>query len=267
MASSPMLDDPNQSTQRAKTRIAVATVLLAVAIGGLALISRNKTEDRQTVPNQTGASEVVVDKSTASAPQTVAPSTMSSEEQEPPLAPKPLPAPDTPKTELAPPPPPPPPTVSTPEIVPPNNAPIKKLISKPVPVVTLHKPELSPPVIAPTPTKPVQQVIAPTQSVKTTQAESGPVTPGQVTQKSEAPVNAETVKPVASVVKNYEVQLGVFTDMENAKQLQAKLTQNGIPSHSETRVQVGPFANKAEADAAKEKLKALGIGAVVVQGK
>jgi DedD protein len=67
--------------------------------------------------------------------------------------------------------------------------------------------------------------------------------------------------------KSYEVQVGVFTDMENAKQLQAKLAEHGIPSHTETKLQVGPFATRAEAEAAREKLKALGIGAVVVPGK
>jgi DedD protein len=67
--------------------------------------------------------------------------------------------------------------------------------------------------------------------------------------------------------RNYDVQVGVFTDMENAKQLQAKLAEHGIPSHTETKLQLGPFTTKAEADAAKEKLKVLGIGAVVVPGK
>lgn len=63
------------------------------------------------------------------------------------------------------------------------------------------------------------------------------------------------------------MQVGVFTDMDNAKQLQAKLAEHGIPSHTETKLQIGPFTNKAEADAAREKLKSLGIGSVVIPGK
>ena len=63
--------------------------------------------------------------------------------------------------------------------------------------------------------------------------------------------------------KAFEVQLGVFSDMENAKQLQAKLAEHGIPSHTETRVQVGPFKTRAEAEQARAKLKALGISAVI----
>lgn len=64
--------------------------------------------------------------------------------------------------------------------------------------------------------------------------------------------------------KAFEVQLGVFTDLENARQLQARLTQQGIASHSETRVQVGPFKTRAEADQARNKLKALGLNPVII---
>ena len=63
--------------------------------------------------------------------------------------------------------------------------------------------------------------------------------------------------------KSFDVQLGVFTDIENAKQLQAKLAHHGIPSHTETRVQIGPFKSREEADRAREKLNKLGISAVV----
>jgi DedD protein len=66
------------------------------------------------------------------------------------------------------------------------------------------------------------------------------------------------------VPKGYVVQLGVFTNYANAQQLQERLAQNGIKSYTETRVHVGPFQNKAEADQALAKIKAMGIGAVVV---
>ncbi len=83
---------------------------------------------------------------------------------------------------------------------------------------------------------------------------------------SAAQVEAPSPLPATPIAKPvvYEVQLGVFTDMENAKQLQAKLTRQGIPSHTETKVQIGPFKNRAEADRAREKLGALGITAVVI---
>lgn len=70
--------------------------------------------------------------------------------------------------------------------------------------------------------------------------------------------------PVKAGANGYVLQLGVFTNYQNAKQLQERLNQAGIKSYTETRVHVGPFADKAEADQAREKMKALGIDGVIV---
>jgi len=79
-----------------------------------------------------------------------------------------------------------------------------------------------------------------------------------------SPSTAASSSPTASLApKSYAVQLGVFTDIDNAKQLQSKLAEHGIPSHTETRVQIGPFKSREEADRAREKLKKLGIAAVI----
>ena len=53
--------------------------------------------------------------------------------------------------------------------------------------------------------------------------------------------------------------MGVFSDVANAKELRARLEKAGIRASIEARVQVGPFASKAEADAARVKLRELGI--------
>ena len=50
----------------------------------------------------------------------------------------------------------------------------------------------------------------------------------------------------------------------NARALQNKLADRGIPTHTETRVVVGPFKDRAEADAVIRQLKELGTSAVVV---
>lgn len=90
--------------------------------------------------------------------------------------------------------------------------------------------------------------------------------PAQVT--SAAP---QSDLPTASKVleksvppKGYVVQLGVFSNPTNALALQKKLTQQGVRSYTETRLHVGPFKDKEEADQALEKIRALGIHAVVV---
>ncbi|OYW86103.1 MAG: sporulation protein [Hyphomonas sp. 32-62-5] len=72
------------------------------------------------------------------------------------------------------------------------------------------------------------------------------------------------VKLAESAPRAYAVQLGVFSNPANALQLQERLTQNGIKSHTETRLNVGPFQNKVEADQALAKIRAMGISAVMV---
>ncbi|WP_028450726.1 SPOR domain-containing protein [Chitinibacter tainanensis] len=63
--------------------------------------------------------------------------------------------------------------------------------------------------------------------------------------------------------RGYSVQAGVFLLSNNAEKLLGQLQQAGIPAYLETRVQIGPFKNKAEAEAAVRKLKAMGITPVV----
>ena len=56
----------------------------------------------------------------------------------------------------------------------------------------------------------------------------------------------------------YQVQLGLFSSIGNAEKLVKELKQHGIPAHTVTRVQVGPFKSRAEADETMEKLRGLG---------
>ncbi|HEY7986797.1 MAG TPA: SPOR domain-containing protein [Methylophilaceae bacterium] len=60
------------------------------------------------------------------------------------------------------------------------------------------------------------------------------------------------------------LQAGLFTDMESAKQLQAKLSELGLTSRSETRILIGPFDTKAKADTVRGKVKALNISVVLL---
>lgn len=225
MASPPILDDPNQSARRVKTRIGVAAVLLTVAIGGLALLNqqkpKNQVEERPPQKQESISSE---------APAAVpADSQISSAEQEPPI---PAPVED----------PPPPPSLGA---LPPVTSPAPSGAPDTKPSFTTVTQE-------PIAEKPLEKPVTPVTASKPPQSLPAPTT---TTAKHEA------------TPRSFDVQVGVFTDMENARQLQAKLAEHGIPSHTETRLQLGPFTTKAEADAAKEKLKAMGVGAVVVPGK
>ncbi len=70
----------------------------------------------------------------------------------------------------------------------------------------------------------------------------------------------------------YVVQLAAFAHKDNAKQLQQKLSANGIRSYTEvlktahgekTRVRAGPYENRDEAEKVLDQVKALGLNGVV----
>lgn len=248
MASPPILDDPNHSARRAKTRIAVAATLLAIAIGGLTLLSRQPSVEKPE-PTTPQKQESISSGEGPVGEQAPAPAQISSTEQETP----PLPPVETPVPPATPATPPPPPQVTNPQPI--KNGP------PPAPVAK------SPGSSSPVPSEPVTPVERPVEKTAAAPAVSADK---PVAQKP-APATTQPAAPVAAkpgpAPKNYDVQVGVFTDMENAKQLQTKLAEHGIPSHTETKLQVGPFNTKAEADAAREKLRNLGIGSVVVPGK
>ena len=72
----------------------------------------------------------------------------------------------------------------------------------------------------------------------------------------------------------FYVQVGVFADAENVKQVRAKLKAQGIPSWTEeatgnlagkTRVKAGPFASKDAADKALAKITKAGLSGIVAK--
>jgi DedD protein len=63
------------------------------------------------------------------------------------------------------------------------------------------------------------------------------------------------------------VQLGVFTSPQNAEALQRKLAEAGVVTSTETRVLIGPFKDRAEADRSMDTVKRLGLGAVVMPAR
>lgn len=71
-------------------------------------------------------------------------------------------------------------------------------------------------------------------------------------------------KPAPAPGKAYVVQVGVFMSPANAQALQQQLFKAGLPAHTETRVQLGPFQDRRDAEAALAKVKKLGVNAVLV---
>ncbi|MEC5396788.1 SPOR domain-containing protein [Uliginosibacterium sp. H1] len=80
----------------------------------------------------------------------------------------------------------------------------------------------------------------------------------------------EGKEPAASAAAagSFYVQLGVYRELDNVRSVQAKAKGVGYSAGTEkvgdrTRVRVGPFKNRAAADAAVAKLKQAGLAAVV----
>ena len=85
-----------------------------------------------------------------------------------------------------------------------------------------------------------------------------------------APAAPETV---AAGSGRFVVQVGAFTDVERLRTVRQKLEKLGIKTYTQetqatagksTRVRVGPFASRQEADAVASKVKASGLSANIL---
>jgi DedD protein len=70
--------------------------------------------------------------------------------------------------------------------------------------------------------------------------------------------------PNKKPAKGHYLQAGMFLQATNAEELKRKLEAEGLPVFVESRVQLGPFNDRKEAEQARERLKALGVQAVLV---
>ena len=143
------------------------------------------------------------------------------------------------------------------------------------------------PASLPPPHEPSQALITtPAQNARATQPEQ-PVTPppppkivnnetlapafratGVIPFPPQATVKASPAEITALVPGNaYLVQVGIFNSPANAQALQKQLRRAGFDAHLETRVQLGPFKDKRDADKALARAKKLGIDAVLLNSR
>lgn len=106
--------------------------------------------------------------------------------------------------------------------------------------------------------KPAESAAAPQKPEPEKEIAKAAPPPGSFAQHAPA---SRPLSQAAERGRQYVVQMGVFNNVANAEELRAKLELAGIPTQIEARVQVGPFATRQEADAAREKLRALGMEA------
>lgn len=132
-----------------------------------------------------------------------------------------------------------------------------------------HKPEVkqdareSKPVAVPEPAKPARSDDA---------ARARALLEGRTAVSQQAqPAGATISKPDED--GRFIVQVGAFADAEKAREARSKLERSGLKTYMQvvdtkdgkrTRVRVGPFANRPEADKAAGRIKALGLSASVL---
>jgi DedD protein len=226
--------DEQQLKQRAMRRLAVALGLIALAIAGLAVLDRYNGSSPATETRSPGTEPPAI----AALPPPK------------PIAPPPN-ASDSPAAAL---PPPPPPKVEDDSQIP-------------------SRPPVSQPERAPAPASAQKEAANPEKPAPSAPAAKQPATPAAAAPAAPAAApSAAPGTPAAAAVAppptpGYVVQLGMFTNVDNAQGLLEHLKAQGVPAYLETRVVVGPFRDKAEADAAQRKLQAGGIAGVIAQRK
>ncbi|MEQ6289242.1 SPOR domain-containing protein [Vogesella sp. GCM10023246] len=138
---------------------------------------------------------------------------------------------------------------------------------------TPAKPAAAPPLPAakPTPaqTHSTDKHTAPlAESIGTTPAGKGAVT--QATAAKLTPLPAPARMPTLAPGNNhqpslgYQLQLGLFSSPGNAEKLVSDLKKHGLSARTETRVQLGPFRTRAEAEEAMQRLRELGYQPLLV---
>ena len=76
------------------------------------------------------------------------------------------------------------------------------------------------------------------------------------------PASPRQTQVLPRMLSGINLQAGVFADPRRAEELHARLLREGIPATLETRVLVGPFPNREAADAARAKMREMGIETV-----
>jgi DedD protein len=132
------------------------------------------------------------------------------------------------------------------------------------------RPEIAAQPVLPRATQPATRVVgqvnapaATAPSPRQLEAKTSVTTSAPARREVEAP---PLVAPVR-LYSGFTLQAGVFADPRRAEELHAKLILEGIPSTIEARVQVGPFKTREEAEAARAKMKVLGIEAVMLPNR
>lgn len=241
------LEDESAIDNRLKKRLAVAGALIAVALAAIPVLdSLSGKPSRGEAPAEAGSGRIQGHPArtasaphAASAPNASAPATLPGTPAGPDTAATPGMA-ALPKITVVAPAEAPAPAADKTAPAEPAHPPAHKTLPRPDAVTSAARPTVPP-----------------------TPAVAAPATPTPAAPAARAPAAPAKAKPDGSST-GYALQLGLFASPDNAEKLVSDLKQRGIQARTETRVQLGPFRTRAEADEAMERLKALGYAPMLV---
>ena len=142
--------------------------------------------------------------------------------------------------------------------------------------------KVTPAPVAPAPAPMITEKAEPAPAAKVAQAEPAEKKPEPKAETKPEPKPAESAKARALLEGKsvdtggegrYVVQVGAFVEKDKARQAQQKLERAGLKNYTNVaetkngtriRVRAGPFASRAEADKAAEKIKGLDLPAAVL---
>jgi DedD protein len=120
---------------------------------------------------------------------------------------------------------------------------------------------------------PVKKVDKPAEkSSEASSEDAGKPAAEEAPHSAAPPTSKSSEAPQAKSGGQQVIVIGAFTNPENVKQLQGKISSAGVNTYTEvldspdgkkTRVRAGPFPNREAADKALEKLKRIGVSGVV----
>jgi DedD protein len=155
------------------------------------------------------------------------------------------------------------------KVVPAEPAPAPQADAQPVAPVEKAQPQPGKPMETVPETAPTTAAVLPSEGAKQQSASVASA------QEATAAVKSNVSENPAAATGNFSVQIGVFSDAANVKQLQDKLAAGGFKYYTEKlstatgskiRLRAGPFASRSDAEQARDALKAMGISGIVVAG-
>jgi cell division septation protein DedD len=111
---------------------------------------------------------------------------------------------------------------------------------------------------------------APTPERVPAAATTGVLEPPPRPEPPERPAQSVSEPIAVPAARGYGINIGLFADPANAQRSLLRIRQAGLPARSDTlqlerglrtRVRAGPFASRAEADQAADRIRALGLEA------